>query len=69
MDKVAEVASANQFFDFVLERLAFVYSVVVVFVIAVVLGHVYIGGVGCFTRWWDEIIMESFVGKSRSRDA
>jgi len=39
-DKVAEVASTNQFFDFVLERLAFVCSVAVVSMIAAVLGHV-----------------------------
>jgi len=66
-DKAAEVANANQFFDSVLERLAFVCSVVVVSVIAVVLDHVCIGGVGCFVRWWDEIGMEGFVEKSRSR--
>ena len=43
MDKMAKVASANQFFDFVLERFAFVCSVTIIFVVSTILGHVGIG--------------------------
>jgi len=42
------MAITNQFFDFILERLAFICSVAIVFMVAVVLGHVCIEGIGCF---------------------
>ena len=61
MDKATEMADANQFFDFILERFAFVCSVAIIFIVLAVLGHVGIGGVRCFTRWRDEIGMKGFV--------
>jgi len=43
-DKAAEMNGANQFFDFILERFAFVGGVAIISVVAAVLGHVSIGG-------------------------
>jgi len=43
-DKAAEMAGANQFFDFILERFAFVYSVSIIFVVPTIFDHVGIGG-------------------------
>ena len=43
-DKTAEVANVNQFFNFILERFAFVCSVAVISVVSIVLGHVGIRG-------------------------
>jgi len=67
-DEVAEMVGTNEFFYFILECLAFVCGVAIVSVVAVVLGHVYVGRVGCFTRWWDEVGMEGFVKKAGSGD-
>ena len=64
-----EMAGANQFLDFVLERFTFVYSVTIILMVSIVLGHVDIRGLGCFVRWWDEIGMEGFVEKLGSGDA
>jgi len=43
-DKAAEVANANQFFDFILKHFALICSVAIVSVVATVLSHVCIGG-------------------------
>jgi len=43
-NKAAEMASANQFFDFILERFAFVRDVAMILVVPTVLGHVTIRG-------------------------
>jgi len=48
-DKKAEVAGTNQFFYFILERLAFIGGVVVVSMIFAVLGHIGIGGIQGFS--------------------
>jgi len=43
-EKATEMASANQFYYFILERFAFICSVAIVSMVAPVFGHVYIGG-------------------------
>ena len=43
-DKAAEVVGANQFFYFILKRLAFIGGVAIIFVIFVILGHINVGG-------------------------
>ena len=63
-DEAGEMADTNQFFYFILECLAFVCGMTIVSVVAAVLGHVCVGRVGCFTRWWDEVDMEGFVHKA-----
>jgi len=68
VDEATEMADTNKFFYFFLECLAFVCGMAIVSVVAVVLGHVRIGRVRCFTRWWDEVSMEGFVKKARSGD-
>ena len=60
-DKTVEVASSNQFFYFILKRLAFIGGVAIIFVIFAVLGHFSIGGFQGFAWWWDEIGLERFV--------
>jgi len=64
VDEATEMASTNQFFDLVLECFAFVSSVAIVSVISVVFGHVCVGRVGCFARWWDEVGLKSFIKKA-----
>jgi len=43
-DKAAKMVDANQFLNFILERFAFIYSVAIIYVVSVVLGHVGIEG-------------------------
>jgi len=54
-DEAAKVTSTNQFFNFILECFAVLYSVAMVAVIATVFGHISIGGSGCFAWWRDEV--------------
>jgi len=68
-NEVAEMASMNQFFYLVLECFAFVCGMAIVTVIAVVFGHVGIGRIRCFARWWDEVSLKSFTKKAEGRDA
>ena len=63
MDKATEMASANQFYDFILEHFAFVGGVAIISVVPTILGHVSIEGVQGFTWWWDEVGLERFVEK------
>jgi len=66
-DKAAEMAYANRFFYFILECFALICVMAIVFVVTTVLGHVCVGRVRCFPRWWDEVGMEGFVKKAGSR--
>ena len=54
-DKSAEMASTNQFFNFILECFTFPCGVVVVLVVATVFSHVHIGRSSCLAWWWDEV--------------
>jgi len=54
-DKAAEMASTNQFFNFILECFTFLSGMVVISVIAAVFSHVCIGGSGRLAWWWDEV--------------
>ena len=54
-DKVAEMASTNQFFNFILECFTFLYGMTVVSVIAAIFSHVRVWGSSYFAWWWDEI--------------
>jgi len=45
VDKVAEMASTNQFFNFILERFTFLYGIAMVSVIAAVFSLFALGGV------------------------
>jgi len=45
-DKVAEMASTNQFLNFILECFTFLFGMAVVSVIATIFSHVRIGGSG-----------------------
>jgi len=47
-EKMAEVAAMNQFFYFILKRLAFIDGVAIVSVIFAVLGHIDVGGFKVF---------------------
>ena len=67
-DEAVKMASTNQFFYLVLECFAFVYGMATVSVVAIVYGHVCVGRVRCFTRWWDEVGLESFIKKAGSGD-
>ena len=67
-DEAKEMASTNQFFNFVLECFTFVYSMAIVTVIATIFGHVSVGRIGCFARWWDEVGLKSFIKKAGSRN-
>jgi len=62
-DKTTEVAGANQFFYFILKRLAFIGVVAIVSMIFAVLGHISVGGVQGFSWWWDEVGLQCFVEK------
>ena len=64
-DEAAEMASTNQFFNLFLECFAFVCGMAVVMVIATIFGHVGVGRIGRFARWWDEVGLKS---SSRRRD-
>jgi len=66
MDEATKMAGTNQFFYLILECFAFVGGVAIVSIVTVVLGHVYIGRVRCFTRGWDKVGMEGFVEKEKS---
>jgi len=65
-DEAVEMASTNQFFDLVLNCFAFVCGMAIITVIATIFGHVYVGRVGCFTRWRDEVGLKSFIKKAGS---
>jgi len=67
-DEAAKMASTNQFFNLILECFAFICSMAIVTVIAIVFGHVSVGKIERFTRWWDEVGLKSFIKKARSRN-
>ena len=52
-DEVVEMASTNQFFYLILEYFTFICGIAIVSVVATIFGHVSVGRIGCFTRWWD----------------
>ena len=54
-DKAAEMASTNQFFNFILECFTFLCGMVVVSVIAAVFSYVRVGGSGRLAWRWDEV--------------
>jgi len=54
-DKAAEMASTNQFFNFILECFTFHCGMAVVSVIAAVFSNVRIGGSGRLAWLWDEV--------------
>jgi len=54
-DKVAEMASTNQFLNFILECFTFLCGMAVVSVIATVFSHVRVRGSGHLARRWDEV--------------
>jgi len=64
-DKAAEVASANQFFNFILKRFALICSVAIVSVVVTVLSHVCIGGLDVLRGGG---IRSAWMASSRSRD-
>jgi len=45
-DEAAKVTSTNQFFNFILECFAVLYSVAMVVVVEAIFGHISIGGSG-----------------------
>jgi len=63
LDETTEVASANQFFFFVLKCLALIHGVAVILVILAVLGHICIGGIQGFAWLWNEARLECFIEK------
>jgi len=54
-NKATEMASTNQFFNFILECFTFLCVMAIVLVIATLFSHVHIGGSGCLAWWWDEV--------------
>jgi len=66
VDEAAKMASTNQFFYLVLECFAFVCGMSIVMVVAAIFGHVCVMRVGCFTRWWDEVSLKSFIKEAGS---
>jgi len=55
MDKAAEMANRNQFFNLVLECFTFLHGVAVVSVIAEIFSHVRVGRSGRLAWRWDEV--------------
>jgi len=54
-DEAAKVTNTQQFFNFILECFATLFSVAMVAVIATIFGHISIGGSGRLSWWWDEV--------------
>ena len=50
-DEAAEMANTNQFFNLILECVAFICGMAIVTVIAAVFGHVDVGRIERFARW------------------
>jgi len=60
-NEAVEMASTNQFFDFVLKCFTFICSMAIVTMIMAVFGHVNVGMIRCFARWWNEVGLKSFI--------
>jgi len=54
-DEAAKVTSTYQFFYLILECFTVFYSVAMIAVVAVILGHINIKRYGCLAWWRDEV--------------